>query len=109
MKSKFTPLVDEHLQSLLGMREEETDNCFYTRLKSRMLAGHIGGENNLPLQGWGLPLKPVWIIGALALLLFVNGMMVTQLFTSKKPTATVSATDLQNFAEWYDQSISSPF
>lgn len=51
MKPKFTPLVDEHLQSLLGMREEETDNFFYTRLKGRMLAGHIGGENYLPLQG----------------------------------------------------------
>lgn len=109
MKPKFTPLVDEHLQSLLGMQENGTDDFFYTRLKGRMLARHVGGGNNLPMQGWGLPLKPVWIIGALALLLLVNSIMVTQQFTSKKSTATVSSTALQNFAEWYDQSISSPF
>ena len=100
MDKKITPLVDEHLQSLQGMQEAGTNDFFYTRLKARM-------EKNLPQQGWGFPLKPVWMIGTLVMLLTVNGIMLAQQFKSKKSTAIVSPFALQNFAESYDQSISS--
>ena len=100
MDKKITPLVDEHLQSLQGMQEAGTDDFFYTRLKARM-------EKNLPQLGWGFPLKPVWMIGTLVMLLTVNGIMLAQQFKSKKSTAIVSPFALQNFAESYDQSISS--
>ncbi len=36
MKNNFTPLVDDHLQSISGMQEATTDDFFYTRLKGRM-------------------------------------------------------------------------
>ena len=99
MDKKITPLVDEHLQSLQGMQEAGTDDFFYTRLKARM-------EKNLPQQGWGFPLKPVWMIGTLVMLLTVNGIMFTQQFTPKKPNAVISPPyTLQNFIDTYNLGI----
>ena len=99
MKTKLTALVDEHLQSLQGMQEAGTDDFFYTRLKARM-------EKNLPQQGWGFPLKPVWVVGTLVLLLAVNGIMLTQQFTLKKSTAAISASyTLHNFIDTYNLGI----
>ena len=102
MNKISTPLVDEHLQSLLGMQEATTDDFFYTRLKGRM-------QGNEPRQGWSLPLKPVWVIGTLALLLLVNGFMLSQQFRGGKTKTTASSSSLQNFAESYDQTIVSSY
>ena len=102
MEKKSTPLVDEHLQSILGMQEAATDDFFYTRLKARM-------EKEKPQQGWSFPLKPVWVVSTLVLLLAVNGIMLVQQFKAKKSTTTTSSSSLQNFAESYDQSISSSY
>lgn len=99
MEKKSTPLVDEHLQSMQGMKEAGTDNFFYTRLKAKM-------EKEKSQQGWGFPLKPVWVVGTLALLLAVNGFMLLQ---QSKTKSTTAASSLQNFAESYDQTISSSY
>lgn len=101
MKKKSTPLVDGHLQSLIGMQEAATDHFFYTRLKASMEKAHSQ-------QGWSFPLKPVWIVGTLVLLLAVNGFMLTQQFKTKK-TISVSSSSLQSFAASYDQTISSSY
>ena len=99
MDKKITALVDEHLQSLQGMQEAGTDDFFYTRLKARM-------EKNLPQLGWGFPLKPVWMIGTLVMLLAVNGIMFTQQFTPKKSNAVISPPyTLQNFIDTYNLGI----
>lgn len=101
MKNNSTPLVDDHLQSLLDMQEAGTDDFFYTRLKGRM-------ERAEPRQGWSLPLKPVWVIGTLVLLLAVNGLMISQQAKTKSAAnTTVGNSSLQNFAESYDLTISS--
>ena len=102
MEKKSTPLVDEHLQSILGMQEAATDDFFYTRLKARM-------EKEKLQQGWSFPLKPVWVVSTLVLLLAVNGIMLAQQFKAKKSTTAASSSSLQNFAESYDQSISSSY
>jgi hypothetical protein len=102
MKKFSTPLVDEHLQSFQGMKETGTDDFFYTRLKERM-------EKDKPQQGWSFPLKPVWIVGTLALLLAVNGFILSQQFKTKQKKSTASSSSLQNFAESYDQAISSSY
>jgi len=109
MEKKSTPLVDEHLQSIVRMQEAGTDDFFYTRLKARMLARQSGGEKDNPQQGWSFPLKPVWVVGTLALLLAVNGFMLSKQFKAKKSTTTTASSSLQNFAESYDQSISSSY
>jgi len=100
MKNKSTALVDEHLQSIQAMQEGGTDDFFYTRLKARM-------EKESSVQGWRFPLKPVWIVGTLALLLAVNGFMLKQQFKTKEAKTTAGNSSLQNFAESYDQNISS--
>jgi hypothetical protein len=102
MEKKSTPLVDEHLQSIQGMQEVGTDDFFYTRLKARI-------ERNQPQQGWSFPLKPVWVVGTLLLLLAVNGFMLSQRFKTKETKSTASISSLQNFAESYDQTISSSY
>jgi hypothetical protein len=102
MNKNSTPLVDEHLQSFQAMQEATTDDFFYTRLRGRM-------QGNQSRQGWSLPLKPVWVISTLSLLLAVNGVMLSQQFkTSKTKTATASSS-LQSFAESYDQTLSSSY
>jgi uncharacterized membrane protein len=99
MEKNFTSLVDEHLQSMQGIKEVGTDDFFYTRLKARM-------KKEKSQQGWSFPLKPVWVVGTLALLLAVNGFMLLQ---QAKTKSTTSAASLQNFAESYDQTISSSY
>ncbi len=95
-------MVVEHLQSLLGMQEATTDDFFYTRLKGRM-------QVDESRQRWGFPLKPVWVIGTLTLLLAVNGFMLSQKFKMKQEATTPSASSLQSFAESYDQTIVSSY
>jgi hypothetical protein len=101
MEKNTTPMLDEHLQAIQGMTEAGTDEFFYTRLKARM-------QKEQPQQGWNFPLKPVWIVGTLVLLLAVNGFMLTQQSRTKKASAA-AATSLQGFAESYDQTISSSY
>jgi hypothetical protein len=106
MKKTSTPLVDDHLQSLVGMQEAATDEFFYTRLKERM-------QGDQPQQGWSLPLKPVWVIGTLTLLLAINGIMLSQQLKGSdrgivQKTKTTSSS-LQSFAESYDQTITSSY
>jgi hypothetical protein len=100
MEKNSTPLVDEHLQSIQGMSEVGTDDFFYTRLKARL-------EKDNTQKGWSFPLRPVWVVGTLALLLAVNGFMLVNQSKTKKTTSVVSISSLQNFAQSYDQSISS--
>lgn len=97
-----TPLVDEHLKAMQGMQEAGTDDFFYTRLKARM-------EKENGIQKWNFPLKPVWIVGALSILLAVNGFMLAQQFKTKETKTAVTNSSLENFAESYDQTISSSY
>ena len=99
MEKKATPLVDEHLQSLQGMHQVGTDDFFYTRLKARM-------EKNHASQGWHFPLKPVWVVSTMLLLLVMNVFMLSQQVRLKQ-TATPGNASLQSFAQSYDQAIPS--
>jgi len=42
-----TPLVDEHLKSLEGMKEQETNEFFYIRLKAKMMNRQSGERISL--------------------------------------------------------------
>lgn len=107
---KRTPLVDEHLLAMQSMEEIGTDDFFYTRLKARMLAHREGGQREHSQQGWSFPLKPVWIVSTLVLLLVVNGFMLSQQFKSKETrSASATTSPIQNFASSYDQTISSSY
>ncbi len=101
MKKEANKLLDEHLHTLDGIQEVGTDDFFYTRLKAKMLAKQTRDSGN-----WIFPLKPVWIVSAMALLLVVNIFILSQQFKTKE-TPIISSNGLQNFAESYDQTISS--
>jgi hypothetical protein len=109
MNKNSTPLVDDLLQSLQGMKEAGTDDFFYTRLKAKMLARQSGGESDQSRQGWSFSLKPAWVVGSLLLLLALNGFMLFQKFKPGKIKTPASATTLQSFAESYDQTITSTY
>jgi hypothetical protein len=102
MERNATLLIDEHLESLIGMKEAVTDDFFYTRLKARM-------DRQSGATVWNFPLKPVWVVSTLFVLLAVNGFMLSQKLEGKKEKATASAPTLQGFAESYDQVISSSY
>jgi hypothetical protein len=108
MKEQQTPLVEEHLQALASMQETGTDDFFYTRLQARMQARQAGGKTKRAQQEWSWPVRPAWVIASLALLLVINGIMLTKRYNNKEQH-TVQSPSLQSFAESYDQSISSSY
>jgi hypothetical protein len=99
---KNTNLLNEHLQSIEGLREVGTDDYFYTRLKAKM-------EKRNESAGWLFTIKPAWLIGSLILLLAVNGLLLSKQFGDKESTGVGSSSGLQGFAASYDQSISSTY
>ena len=93
-------LVDEHLLSLIKIKETETDAFFYTRLRARMEREHSQTD-------WDFPLKPVWVIATMSFFLVINILM----FTAKDKITEIQPEDnssIKSFAASYDQSIS-PF
>lgn len=106
MKNKSTPLTDEHLKALQPMQEAVTDDFFYTRLKARM---ERAMQEDKAGEGWAFPLKPVWVIGTMVLLLAVNGFMLSQEYRQKNDTANGQENGIQQFASSYDQVISSSY
>lgn len=105
MKKNSTPLVDEHLESLKGMELAEAGDFFYTRLKARMLADKEGNREQL----WRFPLRPVWIVSTLVLLLGINGFMLTQQVRNKNISSKSTGSSVQGFAEAYDQTINTSY
>ncbi len=95
MKTNFNLLVDEHLDSLEGINNYEADPFFYTRLKARM-------QDELQKENWYFPLKPVWIIGSMALLLVFNVIMIS---VKNKNVNNQEAHGIKGFAASYDQTI----
>lgn len=98
MKKMSTPMLEEHLELLQHMQEVDTDTFFYTRLRARMEY-----KND---TGWVLPVKPVWLLSSLLVLLLVNGFLLRQGWqqTKKTPVSTI-----QEFAKSYDQTIITPY
>ena len=97
MKRENNSLVDEHLLSLIKIKETETDAFFYTRLKARMKREHSQTD-------WNFPLKPVWVIATMSFFLVINILM----FSAKNKTTEIQPEDdssIKSFAASYDQSI----
>ncbi len=103
MKNRSTPLLDEHLESIKGMQVAEAGDLFYSKLRNRML----GEEKNDTL--WKFPLRPVWVIGTLLLLLGLNAFMLTQEFRTKHISEGKGGSAIEKFAESYDQNIKTSY
>ena len=99
MKKNITPLVDAYLKSLVGIKESTTDEYFYTRLKARM-------DNRSPQDLVVGSLQPIWIVSSMAILFTVNIYMLSIKTATKQVNAT-ETNGIKNFADAYDQTLSS--
>lgn len=99
MKQNITPLVDAHLKSLVGIKESTTDEYFYTRLKARM-------DNRSPQDLVIGLLQPIWIVSSMVILFAVNIYMLSIQTATKQVNAT-ETNNIKNFADAYDQTLSS--
>jgi len=97
MKRVQTPITDEYLKSVQGMKAE-TDAFFYTRLRARM-------ERKIEEKGaWVFQLKPVYIITLLLIFLSINSVVLINQVQSKKAEATSST--LKSIANSYNLTVS---
>jgi hypothetical protein len=96
MKKDANEILEQHLSVLSNMEEIGPNAFFYTRLKARM-------EKENASNSWEFPLKPVWVISILIMLLALNGVLVVQELKSSK---TNTDKGIQALAASYDQVIS---
>ena len=94
MQKNDHQLLEDHLKILANLKDVEADEFFYTRLKATM-------ERSLDNSGWVFFLRPSIMIGALCLVLIVNGIFLQQKLKSTNINSTT--TDMQAFASTYDQ------
>ncbi|MFT3911184.1 MAG: hypothetical protein QM737_17320 [Ferruginibacter sp.] len=87
-----SPLLNEYLQSLKGMKAVEADPFFYTRLKGKM-------QQRMPQKQFSY--KPAWAIITLAFFITINIWMIMQVSTTKQDT-TEKKPSVQVFAETYN-------
>lgn len=92
-------LLEEHLQILNQLKEVETDQFFFTRLKAKMEA-----KNAKP--SWLLPVKPVWVLGTLIVFVVLNSFVLTQVWNEQRSVKTGT---IQDFASTYGQTIATPY
>lgn len=96
MDKNKTPITDEYLKSLDGIRSAEPKDYFYARLKSKL-------EKEQRQEEWIFPLKPVWMICTLAVLFLINTVILMQ----KNKSQQLGNNSIESFAAAYDQNISS--
>jgi hypothetical protein len=96
-KEQNPPIVEEYLKSLNGMQPAEPKDFLYDRLINKL-------ENEQQDTSWIFPLRPVWMVSALLVLLALN----TLLLTEKRKTSKVNEpASIEGFAQAYDLQISS--
>ena len=87
-----SPLLNEYLQSLDGMKSVEADPFFYTRLKGRM-------QQRQPQKQFSF--KPAWAIVTLAFFLTINIWMIMQVSNTKEDSSEKKSS-VALFAETYN-------
>ena len=97
MNKNITSSLDTHLRSFDKMQEASTDEFFYTRLKARI-------ENKEEQKNWSFPLKPVWVISVLIIMLSINSFVLIKQNKNDSNSMSPSQT-IQGFAEAYDQQV----
>ena len=98
MKRVQTPITDEYLKSIQGIKGAEADAFFYARLRAKM------ERRNEEKGAWVFQLKPAYIITLLLIFLSINSVVVINQVQSKKAEVTSSA--LKSFANSYNLTVS---
>jgi hypothetical protein len=93
-----TPLTDEYLKSIEGMKDAGASPFFYTKLKAKM------EKQTEEKKAWIFQLKPAYIISMLLVFLSINSFVVITQVQSKKAETTNST--LKSFANTYNLTVS---
>ncbi len=96
MKNMSDEQFDYEMNVISNLKEVGVPNFFYTRLKARMKKENLTNE-------LAIPLKPILVICALALFLFINNLLLKNNSTIVN---TNSNQEMEAFAASYDQTIS---
>lgn len=96
MEKYQTPITDDYLKSLEGIKMAEPKDFFYTRLTSRL-------SNEQTQKDWVFPLKPVWMIASLAIFLLINTFILAEKYDANK---VENQATIESFANAYGQNIS---
>jgi hypothetical protein len=95
MKHNIEIQIEQDLELFSSMKKMDAPNYFYTRLKARM-------ENEASTMGDPFTLKPVIIICALTLFLFINSWLLQN---DTNLMNTNANQNIEALATAYDQTI----
>ena len=96
MKNMSNEQFEHEMNIISNLKEVGTPNFFYTRLKARMEKEKLSNEIVYPL-------KPILVICALTLFLFINSLLLKN---DSNIVNTNSSQEMEAFAASYDQTIS---
>jgi hypothetical protein len=96
MKNMSNEQFEQEMIIISNLKEVGTPNFFYTRLKARMDKENLSNE-------LASPLKPILVICALTLFLFINSLLLK---SDSNLVNTNSSQEMEAFAASYDQTIS---
>lgn len=88
--------IDEILDSLDGVKRATPAGFFYTRLRARM-EKEAGNAPSMPRV-----LKPVWIIGMLAVVLIINAAVILRTDNTTDTNPVSESEKLQSIASDYN-------
>ena len=98
MKQKKNNLLENHMMVLNQLNGIHIDDFFYTRLKSKMESEKVNNQ-------FELPIKPVFILSCLSLMLIVNIIFLDGESSSKNQVNTDKS--IEQIISMYDQNINS--
>ncbi|MEY4049979.1 MAG: hypothetical protein RL262_813 [Bacteroidota bacterium] len=96
MKNMSNEQFEHEMNIISNLKEVGAPNFFYTRLKARMEKEKLSNE-------LANPLKPILVICALTLFLFINSLLLKN---NSNIVNTNSSQEMEAFAASYDQTIS---
>jgi hypothetical protein len=96
MKNMSNEQFEQEMIVISNLKEVVAPNFFYTRLKARMDKENLSNE-------LASPLKPILVICALTLFLFINSLLLK---SDSNLVNTNSSQEMEAFAASYDQTIS---
>jgi hypothetical protein len=96
MKNMSNEQFEQEMNIISNLKEVSAPYFFYTRLKARM-------EKETTANEKAYPLKPIIVICALTLFLFINSLLLKN---DSNIVNTNSSQEMEAFAASYDQTIS---
>ena len=102
MNNEQNKKIEDILRSLDGSQRASAPDFFYTRLKAKMLARQIVGENRYdPVAPKSWVLRPVYAMTALVIVLLLNVAVILKGNSAKNDNSINDTETLQSIAAEY--------